>query len=86
MAHKSMKELEKFDQAQLVEKVDEWRKELFQLRISKATSHIKDYSQFRKLRKNIARGMTRIVELHTQEQFAAIYKMIMDMSATEQGV
>ena len=39
-------------------KVEEWRRQLLSLRLSAATSHIKDSSQFKKLRKNIARGMT----------------------------
>jgi ribosomal protein L29 len=35
-----------------------WKKELFELKLSAASSHIKDNSQFKKLRRNIARAKT----------------------------
>jgi len=38
------------------------REELFRLRINVSTSHVKDYSQFKKLRKNIARALTIVSE------------------------
>lgn len=49
---------EKLNKDQLKVKVDNWRAELFSLRLTAATSHVKDNSQFRKLRKNIARALT----------------------------
>jgi len=42
----------------LKERLDALRRELFSLRINAATAHVKDYSQFKKLRKNIARAET----------------------------
>ena len=42
----------------LREKILGWRKELFDLKLSAASSHIKDNSQFKKLRHNIARALT----------------------------
>ena len=39
-------------------KIDEWRRQLLTLRLSMTSSHLKDYSQFKKIRSNIARGMT----------------------------
>jgi ribosomal protein L29 len=39
-------------------KIDDWRRQLLGLRLSSASSHVKDYSQFKKIRKNIARGLT----------------------------
>lgn len=43
---------------ELVEKVSEFKRELFGLRLNVVTSHVKDYSQFKKLRKNVARALT----------------------------
>jgi len=46
----SVKELEK--------KADEVKKDLFGLRLNSVTAHIKDYSQFRKLKRKVARILT----------------------------
>jgi ribosomal protein L29 len=43
---------------ELLEKVSEFKRELFGLRLNSITSHVKDYSQFKKLRKNVARALT----------------------------
>ncbi len=43
---------------QLLQKSHELRKELFTLGLNASTAHVKDYSQFKKLRKNIARVST----------------------------
>ena len=45
---------------QLLQKSHELRKELFSLGLNATTSHVKDYSQFKKLRKNIARVSTEL--------------------------
>lgn len=42
----------------LQEKLDNLRRDLFGLRLNSSTSHVKDYSQFKKLRKNIAQAST----------------------------
>jgi ribosomal protein L29 len=42
----------------LMLKLDAVRRDLFSLRLNSSTSHVKDYSQFRKNRKNIARLLT----------------------------
>lgn len=52
------KELAGLSAESLQEKADTWRQELLRLRISAKTSHVKDYSEFKKLKKNIARAMT----------------------------
>jgi ribosomal protein L29 len=62
MAHKIIDELKGLNQAELQVKIDSWRRELFGLRLNASTSHIKDYSQFKKLRKNIARGLTLLTQ------------------------
>jgi ribosomal protein L29 len=51
-------ELQLLQHDQLREKVDEVRRELFSLRLNAATTHSKDYSQFNKKRKTIARMLT----------------------------
>ena len=43
---------------QLVEKVVEYRTNLFKLRLASTTGHVKDYSQFKKLRANLSRALT----------------------------
>lgn len=43
---------------QLTEKLEHLRRELFSLRLNASTAHIKDYSQFKKIRRNIARVLT----------------------------
>ena len=42
----------------LQEKLDNLRRDLFGLKLNSSTSHVKDYSQFKKLRKNIAQAST----------------------------
>ena len=51
-------DLKKLDEKGLQEKVVAMRKELFELRLSATSSHVKDNSQFKKLRSNIARALT----------------------------
>jgi len=43
---------------ELKEKLDVLRRELFGLTLNASTTHVKDYSQFKKLRKNIAQVST----------------------------
>ena len=52
------KELLELGTTELKAKVVEWRRQLLSIRLNSATSHVKDHSQFNKLRKNIARGLT----------------------------
>ena len=48
---KKNKQFSSFSLKELLEKLEESRKDLFTLRLSSGTNHIKDNSQFRKLRK-----------------------------------
>ncbi len=43
---------------ELQKHIDELRQALFSLRLNLVTSHVKDVSQFKKLRRTIARGLT----------------------------
>jgi len=54
------KSLDQMNMSQLQEKVDALRHELFSLRLNVATAHVKDHAQFKQLRKNIARVLTRM--------------------------
>ncbi len=58
MAHKLTSPLNALSIDELKVKIEEMRRELFGLRLSSVTSPVKDNSLFRKLRKNIARGLT----------------------------
>ena len=51
-------ELPQLTPAQSREKVDQLRAVLFSTQLNASTSHVKDYSQFKKLRKDIARALT----------------------------
>ena len=51
-------EIIKMDKKELSDKIVAWRKDLFDLKLSSASTHIKDNSQFKKLRVNIARALT----------------------------
>lgn len=51
-------ELKKLEIKDLVIKLGELKREYFTLKLNSATSHIKDYSEFKKSRKNIARALT----------------------------
>ncbi len=53
---------QELDVTQANEKLNELRSQLFTLRLNSLTSHVKDYSQFKKLRKAIARIMTFLSE------------------------
>ena len=56
--NKSKHELGQLGIQELIVKVHEYGKELFALRLNAATSHVKDNSQFKKTRKNLARALT----------------------------
>lgn len=60
-------EIKKMNNAELEKNITAWRKELFDLRLSAASTHIKDNSQFKKLRQNIARALTCLSEVKTDE-------------------
>jgi ribosomal protein L29 len=57
---KFKKELAQMNAQSLVEKLVQLQRELFSLRLNTATAHVKDYSQFKKLRKDIARILTQL--------------------------
>ena len=51
-------ELQQLQIKELIVKLDALRRDQFSLRLNSSTSHVKDYSQFKKGRKNIARILT----------------------------
>ena len=56
--NKMSKELQNLSMSELQDKADSLRRELFSLKLQVRTSHVKDNSQFKKLRKGIARVLT----------------------------
>lgn len=54
------KTLKEMSVSELEQKLDDLRRELFNTQLNAATTHLKDYSQFSKLKKNIARVLTYI--------------------------
>lgn len=56
--NKDKEALKKNNEQELVKEIDALRREYFKLKLNAATAHIKDYSQFKKLRKNIAQAIT----------------------------
>jgi len=53
-------ELRAMSAEQLAQKLDSLRRELFGLRLNSTVETVKDYSQFSKLRKSIARVLTHL--------------------------
>jgi large subunit ribosomal protein L29 len=62
------KELKNMDLQKLQEKLVELRKESLMLRLNSVSTHIKDYSQFGKIRKDIARVLTLIKQQSISKQ------------------
>ena len=60
-------EFAKMDAKAIDEKLDALRKELFDLRLSAASTPIKDNSKFKKLRAGIARGLTLLKAKSSEE-------------------
>jgi ribosomal protein L29 len=56
--NKIKEELKQLDAQALVNRVDALRRELFSLNLNAKTAHVKDNSQFQKVRKNLARALT----------------------------
>lgn len=56
MKNNIVPELRVLTEEQLHDKLDTLRRELFSLKLNASTTHIKDYSQFKKLKKDIARA------------------------------
>lgn len=55
---KAKENLKQLDERQLELEAERFRREIFGLRLSSATSAVNDTSQTRKLRKNLARALT----------------------------
>lgn len=53
-------ELKKLGFDDLKSKIGDLRRELFGVRLKASTAHVKDYSQVKKLRRDIARALTQL--------------------------
>ncbi|MCL4229571.1 50S ribosomal protein L29 [Candidatus Dependentiae bacterium] len=60
---KENEELRGLSASELREKLDGLRRMRFSLQLNSATAHVKDYSQFKKIKKSIARVLTLLHEL-----------------------
>ena len=56
--NKSNTELKQLNKEQLITKIEQLRRDKLTLRLNSVTAHVKDYSQFKKIRKNLARALT----------------------------
>ena len=54
------KEIAQLNEQELREKLETTRRDLFSLKLNATTAHIKDYSLFKKLRKDVARMLTHL--------------------------
>jgi len=59
--------LKQMSSKELAEKVDFLKKELFKIRLNSMTTHVKDYSQFKKLRRGVARTLTYLKQKSSAE-------------------
>ena len=61
------RKLSQMSKQDLLEQLASYRRDLFGARLNSATAHVKDYSQFKKLKCNIARVLTYIRQLNDKE-------------------
>ena len=64
---KEREELKDLSLNELRVRVETLRKELFSLNLNASTTHIKDYSQFDKLKKGVARALTYLHQRQSDE-------------------
>jgi len=55
---KEREQLKVLSEKDLQEKANGLKRELFSIRLNSMTAHVKDYSQFKKLRRSVARALT----------------------------
>lgn len=68
---------------QLQNTLAQLQRQLFVLKINSATTHLKDYSQFKKIRKNIARVLTEQREKHAAAMMAMIVELMQKQMSQE---
>lgn len=82
---KMCEELCQLSMQDLEVRIDEMRRSLFSLKLNKVTSHVKDISQFKKLRRDIARGMCILEEKQKEAFFAHLMETFKAMASESQG-
>ncbi len=65
--HKNSQEMKELTSVQLQQKVYLLRQQLFALRLNASTDHVKDYSQFKKVRRAIACALTYLTQRNLTE-------------------
>lgn len=58
-------DMKNMDRSSVLEEINACKKELFNLKLSAAVGQVKDTSQFKKLRRKIARGLTVLKQKET---------------------
>lgn len=53
-------EIKNLDEVSLRKEIDGWKKELLNLKLNKMSGQIKDFTQFKKLRANVARALSHL--------------------------
>ena len=74
MNNQNKQNLQELSKEQLIERSEALRRDLFSLRLSAKTSHVKDVSQFKKMRKDIARALTVLQEKKMQAYQEAFFE------------
>lgn len=64
--NKLKQELSGMSAQELNETLDTLRRDLFGLKLNTSTSHVKDYSQFKKIKTNIAQVLTHMQQAQLQ--------------------
>ncbi len=73
---RAAEELRTLALTELDQKIDEMRRTLFSLKLNATTSHVKNVSQFKKLRRDIARGLTVLNEKKRIEFLKSLFGAI----------
>ncbi|MCA9769989.1 50S ribosomal protein L29 [Candidatus Dependentiae bacterium] len=60
--------LKQMNKKDLRDRIELLQRELFNVRLNAATAHVKDYSQFKKLRRSIARTKTYMQQKNIEKQ------------------
>jgi len=74
-------ELRNLSLQELAQKIDELRRESFSLQLTARTSHVKNYAQFKILRRDVARALTIFNEKKMQAYSEALAEAVKEWTA-----
>ncbi|MBY0354051.1 50S ribosomal protein L29 [Candidatus Babeliales bacterium] len=61
-------EIKNLDGISLRKEIDGWKKELLNLKLNKMSGQIKDFTQFKKLRANVARALSHLNQVEKDKK------------------